>query len=365
MASRTLKNKIRPVPFISRNSELKAAVKEKMFLAVVPGNNLSVLLETVFTAHLLKKKNRGFRCEIIAGKNSETLIRTSEVFDMVHIIPDGENIKTVLDKFKPHILYIPDVDMKMKLMSIFGPGKFRIGGGRHRLFSWLRNRYRSGEHEDLLKLKSRGIDLIPESSQIRFDFEDHSDFTRRYGNLPDDFIWLSLFDEHDLTSSWPIGHAARLVRLLERSGWKTVVPVPANAPVHLVLQLKETVPEAIILDNPDISLRGMGMALSELVIGPAGAETLLASFLGKKIIELHDMRSRRILNEESFKNKDDTRKRNVASFYTRTANSLRRNLMPPMQTCNEDCVSCAHNSCMEFISPERVFEAAKRAILPL
>jgi ADP-heptose:LPS heptosyltransferase len=364
MPAISLKKKIRPVTQSIKKPEPER-LPERLFLAVVPGSNLSLLLETIYTAHLLKKKNRGFRCEAIVSYDSQALLKSTGIFDTIHVAEQDTNLKNTLNKFKPYILYIPDPNLKMKLAALFVPGKFRIGGERLRLLSWLSNHFRNGDYDDLLKLKSKGIDLVPESSQINIEFEEDAGFISRYGNLPGEFIWLSLFDEHDLTSSWPIGHASRLIRLLDRSGWKTIIPIPENAPVKLLLQLKESAPGAFLLDNPGPDHRAMGIARTSLVVGPAGAETLLATFLGKKIIELHDMKSRRILNEDSFRNKDDFIKKRSVSFYTRTANSLKRNIMPPMQTCNEDCSTCLHNSCMEFISPERVFEAVKRVFLPL
>ncbi|MDH5656152.1 MAG: hypothetical protein OEZ34_09605, partial [Spirochaetia bacterium] len=203
MPALTIKKKNRPLSIVQPADQ--KGIKDRLFLSVVPGNNLSLLLETLFTVHLLKKKNRGFRCEIIAASSSESFLNSTELFDAVHIFSEDQ-LKKNLKKFKPDVLYIPDPNLKMKMTALFGPGKFRIGGGRHRLFSWLRNHFRSGEYEDLLKLKSKGIDLIPESQEIKLNPEQFQPLLGRHGKLPDEYIWLSLFDSHELTASWPITH---------------------------------------------------------------------------------------------------------------------------------------------------------------
>ena len=336
----------------------------KLFLAVVPDTNLPFLLEAIFTANLTSQKNNLFRIEIVVHPDNKLLAESCSIFSGVHAVENNSELTVLLNQIKPDVLYIPDPELKVKVKGAFGSGKIRIGGKRNRLLSFLTRYYGRNDFTDLQRLKENGIDLIPESTEVRVNIDNIEPLIRRYGKFPEDFIWISVFDPHDLTAAWPSTHTGRLVRLIKQIGWQAVIPIPAGADVKRVVEMRELAKEAVFLDNPSAPLRAMGMSLSSLVIGQAGAETLLATFLGKKIVELHDMRSRRILNGDNFRNKDERKLKKAATYYTRTAAALKRNIMPPMHNCNEDCPSCAYNSCMEYISPERVFESVKRAVLP-
>ena len=119
---------VKKIPVLPRVKQNTPA-KEKLFLAVVPGKNLTLFLESLFTAHLLQKKNGGYRCEILLHSENAWLAEKSGIFSAVHPLSKGISVSAMLKKFKPHILYIPDPQLKTKITSVVGPGKIRIGGG--------------------------------------------------------------------------------------------------------------------------------------------------------------------------------------------------------------------------------------------
>ena len=41
-----------------------------------------------------------------------------------------------------------------------------------------------------------------------------------------------------------------------------------------------------------------------------------------------------------------------------------RHVTPAVKECIDDCIHCEYNSCVEYISPEQVFENLKKILFP-
>lgn len=342
-------------PFPFRNPE-----RVKTFLAVTTEPNLAVLLECFFTAHLIRKRNRNFAVEIVAPPEARNLIEATGLFDTIHLLSPGGSLTERLSELKHNVLYIPEPDIKTRLSALFVRGKIRIGGSRLRLVSFLMKHYRNDSADDLEAMKNRGLDLFPEISELRIDLE--SQTTR---SIPEGSIWLSIFDPNSLSVTWPAGHAARLIRLLGKIGKTAVVPVYEHVTDELRQELKEGAKNLLFLEEPDLDRRIQGMMESDIVIGQAGPETLLGSLLGKRVIELHDIRYKKEQIEGRFggAGSDSPRIRPLLS-YVRAAGALKKSIQPPSLHCINHCERCEFHSCIEYISPERVFEAVKKSVLP-
>ena len=396
----------------------KKEVKRR-FLAVAPElENMAVLLECVYTAHLLHKKHRNFTTAIIVHPSNRGLVRQLGGFDEIipFELPLGERegsesvnqsgsqssssrksetkskksktLRSTIMAYKPDVLYSPDPSVKHRLSTLLTGAHIKIGGARIRLVARLLNLFRADNDEDLARLKKRkGLDLFPElislPGDLRLDGPVH--------NLPgENFIWLSLFDNHDMAGAWPVGYAARLSRLLAPLHFPVVVPLPLNPGENMLKEvefLKRNAPGIIFLENSVPTSRVSGMRRAAVVVGPAGPETLLATMMKKSVVVLHDMSSYRsqsdplsslasirgglsLVGENSPAKEGDTRRQTNKAMelknrlYFKMVDTLQRHIKPSVDECINDCPSCSFNSCMEYISPERVFENLKKILLP-
>ncbi len=405
------------------------AVPERRFLAVAPeADNLAVLLECVYTARLLKKRHepaQRIHAGILAHPQNAELLKLTGVFDEVLELEADDLWRHRILDFVPEVLYLPDQGLRAHLATLFTGAKVRIGGTRHRLISRLLRFHKINHEEDLQRLKRRGFDLFPELTDLKIEGDlDASGLALPTG----DFAVLSLFDAHDLTGGWPLGHAARLARLLKTMDIELVVPVPALGPGgngdsgedagrHQPEELRRLAGEVEylrtkagvrILSDCLPADRAAAMLQAKLVIGPAGPETILASLLKKPVIVLHDMKTYRnhpghvrppglhdirtdegsrfdeaaagensdepVSGPDSKRDSNKLLKNSLAalreqaipltSYYIKLADSLERHIMPAVDTCIKDCPSCSFQSCVEYISPERVFEQLKKIVLP-
>ncbi|MEQ9363788.1 MAG: hypothetical protein RIF32_06080 [Leptospirales bacterium] len=383
---------------------------DRRFLAVAPeADNLAVLLECVYTARLLKKRHEKIHAGILAHPCNADLLKLTGVFDEVLELETDDLWRHRILDFGPDVLYLPDQGLRAHLATLFTGAKVRIGGTRHRLISRLLRFHKINHEDDLGRLKRRGFDLFPELTDLQI----HGRLDGGGLALPGgDFVVLSLFDAHDLTGGWPLGHAARLARQLKDLDLQLVIPVPAmseNAGAgkrseadqrRLAgdVEYLKTRADAVILPDCLPADRAAAMMRAKLVIGPAGPETILASILKKPVIVLHDMKTYRNHpghvrppglhdihgdEDESFargaapEEKRDPNKLlkyslsalreqaiPLTSYYIKLADSLERHIMPAVDTCIKDCPSCSFESCVEYISPEQVFEQLKKIVLP-
>lgn len=388
------------------------AAQERRFLALAPDpENLAVLLECLYTARLLKKRHTSIETSIFTHPVNAELLELTGVFDRIEPLEEDESWRQRILDAGPDVLYLPDQSIRAHLATLFTGIKLRIGGTRHRLVSRLLRFHKLNQAEDLQRLQRRGLNLFPELS----DLEMHGDLPTEHLVLPaQDYIVLSLFDAHDLTSGWPPGHAARLARLARGMNLQLVVPLSpslsdngapdaagengAGDSEHLrnwrrlrgeIEYLRrgagvEFIPNCLPVDRAAIMLG------AQAVVGPAGPETVLASLLKKPVVVLHDMKTFRnhpghvrppgLHPEEAAAGEIPSqfgeegpattlaalREQNIplTSYYIKLADSFERHIMPAVDHCNKECPSCSFQSCVEYISPERVFEQLKKTVLP-
>lgn len=338
------------------------------FVAVAPAaHNAAILLECIYTAHLLRKRNRGFRTGLLVHPANVDFARASGAFDAVFAIGEARSLRTEILDLRPDILYSPDPNWRSQLSTLFTGAAVRIGGMRSRLIARLFRIYDLRSDEDLARLEQRGLQLVPEPLVLNEPLALPSDV-----ELPEvPFVWLSLFDDHGVSGHWPVGHGARLVRLLETAGFPVVVPVPAErAELEKEIDyLRRSAPGVRVVEAATAGSRAAGMARAAAVVAPAGAETLLSSMVGSSVVMLHDMRSygraRGLkLVDGATEREARTGKRRGESVLIRWVDSLERHIRPSVEECISDCPACSFNSCMEYISPERVFENLKKVLLP-
>ncbi len=345
------------------------------FVAVaVDRDNASVLLECIYTAQLVRRRHKGFRTGILVHPDNELLAHKSGVFDGVFVLRADRSLRKEIQELKPDVVYSPDRDWRKQLASAFTGASVKIGGLRLRLVGRLLGFYDQQEEADLERLEQRGLRLLPEPVSLAEPV-----FLEAAPPLPQEpFVWLSLFDAHGVSGDWPVGHGARLARLLEGAGIRTVVPlpdVPAAQKERLekeVSYLRRSVPGISIVEGATPQRRAAGMARAGAVVSPAGAETLLATLVGRPVVLLHDMRSfgrgrgLKVVEASTQRSKraETHGDRRGESVLLRSAEALERHIRPSVEECINDCPACSFHSCMEHISPERVFENLKKVLLP-
>ena len=372
--------------FFSKNKK----VKIKTFVALAPEkDNLSVLLECIYTAQLIKKRHENFQTAVLVHTANQRFIEQIGTFDRIIPVEEengkfvteaGKGIRAAIQKLKPDILYSPNPGWKSQLRTLFSGARVKIGGARLRLVSRLLNLYDPLENKDLEKLNKKGADLSPEFISMPFEL----DLPREELGLPEgEYVWFSLYDDSNVTNNWPAGHAARLARLLSQMNVSVVVSIPQSRREELAREIayleraSDTI-RLVSMASPQERISGISRARA--VVSAAGPETLLASLLGKPAVLLHDMRSYKnyadprglkLVSADRVKNRNNRNKAKALKesarknpYYFKVADSLEKHIQPMVDECANDCPTCSFNSCMEFISPERVFENLKKILLP-
>lgn len=366
------------------------------YLAIAPqANDLAALLEIVYTVQLLRKRQGALRSTALVHAEAVPLLEAFGIFDAIEVF-DPVRVRAQIRRFRPDALYLPDRDLRLHLASAFSGAKLRIGGSRSRLLSALLRTYRLHQTQDLERMRKRGVDLFPELLDLRLSMSG--------ADAPANAVWISLFDEHDLTGSWPAGHAARLARMVVGLGLRPVFPMP---PVDLSLNgaglaarekmrndlnyIVSKCPQAELIVDASPDKRARGMAAAAVVVAPAGPESVLAAMLGRPAVTLHDMKSHRdhpgLVKPAGLHDDGSVEGRVVAlkdrrnlfqralerlaneqsplsSYLIRLSHSFERHVSPAVDECINACQACGFHSCVEYISPERVFEQIKKCALP-
>ncbi|MBX7058446.1 MAG: hypothetical protein K1X75_10315 [Leptospirales bacterium] len=364
------------------------------FLAVAPDAvDLAAILEIVYTAYLMRQRQAQCHTAALVHPQNVELLQSFALFDEVEAI-DEERAGAQIRAYRPQAIYLPDRNLRLHLASAFSGARLRIGGSRSRLLSAFLRTHRLHLSSDLEKLQRRGLDLFPELVDLRLQLPQAA--------APSAQIWISIFEEHDLTGAWPAGHAARLARMCATLGLKAVFPAPtlpqeASDEVRMkraqdLAYLRSRCPEAEIIDAARPMDRALGIANAALVVCAAGPESVLAAMLGRPVVILHDMKSHRDhpglvrpagLHSNSapeerpeFLQKDgrsfferalqrlSSENSPLSSYLIRLSHSFERHVAPTVEECINACQSCGYHSCVEYISPERVFEQIKKTTLP-
>ncbi len=339
--------------------------KFRVFAAAFPDSyDLPAFLEGLYATRLMRMRHPEIRTIALAAEGNSGLAEESGLFDEVRRA--SEDLSRSFREAQADVIYVPALDLRLSMKLLFS-GSIRIAGagklGRFLRFYDL--------HSDAARLKKAGIDLLPEAVGISF---------AQSAPAAEPLVYLSLFDAHNVSGSWPIGHAARLSRLLSPLNAKVIVSLPEKKfnrtfmPLAAedtrefakeVQYLKKYAPEIQFVNAPTIDEKAKWMRASSAVIAAAGAETVLASLLHRSVITLHDMQSHRLMGKPDAKALGPrTADPGVLGLFQKIADSLDRHLMPQVEECIEDCPACSHLSCIDTISPERVFENVKRALMP-
>lgn len=364
-------------PILSRFLRRKKKLKIKTFLTVAPEKDaLSVLLESIYTTYLLKNKQSNFSTAILVHPLNQQFVEQCELFDKVFPLQESYSLRREIIRVKPDILHSPSPVWKSQYAAAFSGAGIKIGGSRSRLVTKLLNFYNSKDKKDLEKLQRKGLNLLPEIFSLPVEFQ----LETQHLHLPKgDFIWLSIFNEHNMNGEWPPGHAARLARLLAGVDIAIAIPTPvteSEGMEKIISYFKRNAPSVSVLRRCSPQDRLAGMLRSQAVIGPAGPETLLAAIVKKSVVSLQDMNSYsqkingrrlKLVDEKYLKNLEMGKKlekivQNPMIF--EVADSLQRHIKPPVDDCAGDCNICAFSFCLEHISPERVFESVKKILYP-
>ncbi|MCE9596812.1 MAG: hypothetical protein K8S54_02495 [Spirochaetia bacterium] len=344
----------------------------KRFLAVASdATGLAAFLECVYTAHLMRERHPGLYTILLVHPSSAKLAEESGVFD--EVLPVGADLAKSIRTVGADIVYVPAPDLRTQLKLLFS-GSIRLAGGS-RLGRFLRF-FDVHSSKDAAALKRGGLDVLPGVVGIKFKT------TTIQGEQA---VYLSLFGEHNVSGSWPIGHAARLSRLLSQIAIKTIVPLPIKKfqrafRLNLgnddnsrefageIQYLRKNAPEIQFVDAQGFGSLADLMRKSALVVAPAGPESVLAGLLEKRVITLHDMQSNRYQGRPELRRNGETASRmaesGVLPFFQKIADSMDKHLLPQVEECIENCPACSHLSCVDTISPERVFENVKRFLIP-
>lgn len=344
------------------------------FVAACPHpQSLPEFLECLYAGSLIHMRHPEIQSTLLIARENMELAQSAGIFSQIEAL--DRDLSARIQHMGPDIVYIPSPDLRTRL-KLFFVGALRITGasrlGRYFRFLGVRNK------RDLEKLKRHGLDLLPETVGLSLQAPALSG---RHAAMQGDFIYLSLFDEHNVSGSWPVGHAARLSRLISQQNLRLVVPLPAEAfqrklpgvvqetreYAGAVQYLKKHGDQIHFVSPASIQEKASWMRRASLVVAPAGPDAVLAGLLRQPVITLHDMQSHRHQGraEHSLLAASSVvADAGVLPFFTRLADSLDRHLMPQVEECVENCPACTHLSCVDTISPERVFEGIKRTLLP-
>lgn len=344
------------------------------FVAACPDpQSLPEFLECLYAAQLLRMRHPHMALKLLIAQENADLARSAGVF--AEIEPLNGDLSGRIQSLSPDVVYIPSPDLRTRL-KLFFVGALRITGasrlGRYFRFLEVRNK------KDLEKLKRHGLDLLPETVGMSLAAPGLSG---KDSAVQGDLVYLSLFDEHNVSGSWPVGHAARLSRLIAPQGLRIVVPLPENAfqrkipgvtsdardYAGAVLYLKKHGEQVLFISPQSIQQKAAWMQRASIIVAPAGPDAVLAGLLKQPVITLHDMQSHRHQGRADHSLKPSSplvADAGVLPFFSRLADSFDRHLMPQVEECVENCPACTHLSCVDTISPERVFEGIKRTLLP-
>lgn len=343
------------------------------FVAACPDpQSLPEFLECLYAAQLLRMRHPHMALKLLIAEENLELARSADVFSEIEVLHG--DLSGRIQHLAPDVVYIPSPDLRTRL-KLFFVGAIRITGasrlGRYFRFLEVRNK------NDLEKLKRHGLDLLPETVGMSLSAPPLAPRHTVQGDL----VYLSLFDEHNVSGSWPVGHAARLSRLIASQQLRIVVPLPEQAfqrkipgvafdardYAGAVQYLKKHGEQVIFVSPASIQEKAAWMQRASVIVAPAGPDAVLAGLLRQPVITLHDMQSHRHQGRADHSLKPSSAlvaDAGVLPFFSRLADSFDRHLMPQVEECVENCPACTHLSCVDTISPERVFDGIKRTLLP-
>ena len=378
------------------------------FLCIVrERQDLEGLLEAIFLTYMLKKKSQKIKTSILLHPDNEQFVQCSGLFDTIELCYSREDIQRHIHSYKAKFFYIPHHDHSSQFSTFFTRASVRTVGFREDRFSrflGMRNLQRQKDLAFLFQLdgEAKNASCKNEKNQSKEFFQMKKILSADIHGLPSKpFIWFSGFDGHDLNESWPPSYFLRLERMLEKLDIQIVISVPIAMEGKLsrdrkkrnqIEYLKKKSRKIVFLENLSPSQRASGMQKAQVICGLSGQETLLALLLGKKVLALHDMKSYISRSHLSFFDMENTcpehpiernDKKKISLFASFAKKPLQHplfsnaqwekylhqgsqnllHLVPSVSECIQDCNICSYDSCVNYISPERVFADLKKIFL--
>ena len=409
---------IRPIDLSSSQIKKTIHVSSKTylrrFIGVVKNREDALgILECMFLVNLLKKRHLHVFASVVIHNDNKQLVASTRLFDKIHIYQADKSLRKIIQTANPDILYIPYKDFHTHLITSFSGSRVRTTGfGKNILSKHIFRLRQISSQKDLHSLQKYGYDLKPETAmpQIRKKLEISS------LSLPrTDYIWLSLFDANDVGRFWPIAYITRLARLLQKIEVNIVVPIPTTLSIKNTSRLeksdltrkakaqiqflKENTPANVyLLLGASPEQRSAGMQRARAVVALSGPELALAAMLRCPLVIIHDMRSHKIYapSKNQSQSKDSTSElankskhngmqketnilyNNLVFWqqlvgqdsqkelvrYIHSSHIEQRHITPSVPTCINNCYRCQYNACIEYISPEQVFENLKHILCP-
>lgn len=345
--------------------KLSGKNREKRFLILLPpGTGTTHQLEAIWLARRFQKGNGNSRIIAIAPTEFHPFLKGTGLVDECHdYATTGELPVKRIKKSRAHALYFPYVetglDWKLRRIS----RGLLLGSGRSGWYSRL-----IGIHSlEGPSLKGRGAELFPGA-----DWMDPIDYRPQVspGAHETGRVWIDLRGSQGLI--WPAGHIARLVRLFDGIGLEPVVfffgdtGYTEDDRTYLQKQL----PGTTFQDPSSVEDPLALLAQSSLVIGPHGPGIWQAGLLGRPVIALHtrhtrkaSRRSRTIQDASDLEHESEIPVGEPVFPAYAPGKSVVRHLVPDrLEECATGCENCSDGDCIHRISPERVFDEARRIL---
>lgn len=347
-----------PVPSMSRSTE-----KKRIALSILPpGSNSARVVEVLTEAAFLREKNGDARRILFCEDKMSSFFTETGLFDEVRTLDDDQSIKSQIKKLKPDILHIPDQGGIMDWMLSFGKRNHVCIGRRLKKRSFpFAKIYDQTDQKDLEVLKEKGWSLEG-MARLRIEL-------KPVDKIPRNSVWLNLSAAMDSAIQWSVGHAGRISRLLEKNDFTLVVPVCSTHGSQLdgeqIRYLKKVASRIYFHEACDLQERLRGIASTRMMITPAGAELTYAGMLGLPAIVLQTSSQ---AEKEILKANASPGENGNSSIAARVFEAANGRLSFPgvfqyhispydhEADCDDGCHSCASGSCIDMISPERVYE---------
>ncbi len=349
---------------------LKAkAEKAQSFLGLVrKKEDLLGFLECLFLSQSLKRKHPKLSASICIHSANTELAQSLGVFDKVYNLPSQAPLRKDIQKQKVDLLYISPKDKQAQLLSAFTGTRLRLCGLRKHSLTSLLGLYHIGSDRAHKKLERYGYNLSLEKDLPYINRKLKTPFPEAPKKQ---YIWFSFFEEHSLNSNWPLGYIVRLARLLGKKKIQLLMPAPhppkgKGKSLSLYQKQLQTIKDAsnihVIQKALHPTARAAGMQGALAVVGSAGADLVLASLVRRPTIVLHDMQSHNPHRDALKPRKPNSYRHKQLSHYLHSPHIEQRHISPAVEECIENCMSCPYNSCVEYISPEQVFENLKKLL---
>lgn len=351
------------------------------FLSVIlEEHSLIKLMEALYFGRLVKERYPELPVSLITRPGNTAFVGLFHIFDEIISLEEHESIGREVKRRRPRILHVPEQGLELDLVLFFVRASVRLGGGRTSGWKRILGFQDPYEKEEIRKLKQNGFDFRIRS----LDFSRGLSSIPQIGNREIDSryrIWLNLFDGGVSNQRWSLGHGARLGRLLSAKSIRLIVPYCKESSFHNdesngkslseeLSYLRKNNPHLEVCEVCGMEERLMEMKRAHIVVGPEGPEQALANLMGIPTITLlsFDPGDESNLNDPDHNTLGGARRFQEASLWRGFRNNNHHSgetLIPQYRhECAGECGSCDSHPCINYISPERVYESIKKLISP-